>query len=335
MIIRLTRSFMVLGCSLGIAALASGQPQVETGFYYPVQPRDGYIAGYHMLAGLLPISSAYGGHFMSPSNQRTDPQTGRPGKYLTDLYHNGYDVMADYGQPVFPISGGTVKEISEGGWSNGGTTNVAIILAHSTSTGQQFRALYGHIEKATLNPLVKNGVWVPAGTVMGKVGTWVGGNHLHFGINVIDMNTPLPYKGQDLNTPLASIIGYGHIGINYWQGTWPDRKSWVDPIFFIETNSPSAVVNTNDLVAKSDMKQYLVARVDSALVTDSVNFGFISQDQYFEYRYEWFYKLVGGQWHYVLANHATYIYNRSTRYVIYKDWDTQQVFGWFQVVVLP
>jgi hypothetical protein len=114
--------------------------------------------------------------------------------------------------------------------------------------------------------------------VIGNVSSWIGGNHLHFGVNVLDVNTALPYKGQDVNTPLAAIIGYGRIGINYWQGTWPDRKGWVDPVFFIETNSPTTLLNTNDLVAKSDMKQYLVARVDSALVTDNANFGFIGQD---------------------------------------------------------
>lgn len=325
---------LVLGLFAAIGSIKA-QRQGETGFYYPVQPRDGFIAGYHMLGGVLPISSTYGGHFMSPSSQRVDPQTDKAGKYFTDLYHNGYDVMADYGQPVYTIAGGTVSEISNGGWSNGGTTNVAVIVVHSTSTGQRFRALYGHLEASTLTSQVKVGLWLPAGTMIGKVGTWVGGNHLHFGINVLDVSLPLPYKGQDASTPLAGIIGYGRIGINYWQGTFPDRKSWVDPIFFIETNSPTTVVNTNDLVAKSDMKQYLVARVDSALVTDSVNFGFLSQDQNFEYRYQWFYKLVAGQWHYVLVNHATYIYNRSIRYVVYKNWDTQQVFGWYPVVVLP
>ena len=334
--IRSRRGFTAICCFLGMAGLATGQRQVETGFYYPVQPRDGYIVGFHMLAGLMPVSSGYGGHFMSPSSQRTDPQTGRSGKYFADLYHNGYDVMADYGQSVFPIAGGTVKEISDGGWSNGGTANVAVILVHSTGTGQQFRALYGHIEKSTVNPQVKVGAWISSGTVIGKVGTWIGGNHLHFGINVLDVNTPLPFKGQDATTPLASIIGYGRIGINYWQGAWPDRKGWVDPVLFIETNAPSGIVNnTNDLIAKSDMEQYLVARVDSALVTDSVNFGFITQDQNFEYRYQWFYKLSGGSWHYVLVNHATYRYDRSLRYVAYKDWDTQRVYGWFQVVVLP
>lgn len=207
MIRHLKMSLKLTACLFGIVGLASGQRQVEPGFYFPVQPRDGYTADYHMLAGLLPVSSTYGGHFMSPSSQRTDPQTGRSGRYFTDLYHNGYDIMADYGQPVYPIAGGTVKEISDGGWSNGGTTNVAVIMVHSTIAGQQFRALYGHLEKSTLNAQVKIGAWIPVGTVIGKVGSWIGGNHLHFGVNVLDVNTPLPYKGQDANTPVANIVG--------------------------------------------------------------------------------------------------------------------------------
>lgn len=313
----------------------NAQLQMDTGFYYPVQPRDGYTTGYHMLGGLQNVSATYGGHFMSPSSQRTDPQTGQAGKYFTDLYHNGYDIMASYGQPVYPITGGTVTQLSYDGWTSGGTTNMAVIMVHTTSTGQRFRALYGHIQVSTLNQQVKVGAWIPAGTSIGKVGTWSSGNHLHFGINVLDVNLPLPYKGQDANTPLASVIGYGRIGINHWQGYWPDREGWVDPVFFLETNSPTAQLATDDLVAKSDMKQYMVARVDSALVTDNANFGFLSRDQNFEYRYQWFYTLLNGQVHYVLVNHATYLYNRSIRYVIYKNMDTQQVQGWFQVVVFP
>ena len=112
-------------------------------------------------------------------------------------------------------------------------------------------------------------------------------------------------------------------------------RNETDPVFFIETNGANTSISANDEVAKSDMKQYLVARVDSALSTDNGNFGFPSQDQYYEYRYQWFYKMVNGQWHRILVNHATYLYNRSIRYVIYKDMDTQQVFGWYQIVVLP
>jgi len=144
--------------------------------------------------------------------------------------------MASYGQSVYPITGGVVTtQISSEGWTSGGTTNIAVIMAHTTVTGQQVRALYSHVEKATLNSLVKTGAWIPAGTSIGKVGAWSDGNHLHFGINVLDLNTALPFKGQDASTPLASIIGYDRIGVNHWQGTWPDRTS-----------------NANDWVAQSD-----------------------------------------------------------------------------------
>jgi murein DD-endopeptidase MepM/ murein hydrolase activator NlpD len=314
------------------AGTADAQRLTNSGFYYPVQPRDGYTTGYHMLAGMLPVSSTYGGHFMSPSSQRTDPQTSKSGKYFYNLYHNGFDVMANYGTPVYSIGEGVVKQLSYGGWSNGGTTNMAVIIMHTLANGQQFRALYGHLEVSTVPSSVKVNAIIPAGMIIGKVGTWVGGNHLHFGVNIFDVTQPLPFTDS---TNLANVVGYGRIGINYWTNYWPDRMNWVDPVFFIETQSPNAFPNSDDLIAKSDMKQYMVAKVDSKLITDNGNFGFIKKDQYYEYRYQWFYKSVSGQIHYVLVNHATYINNRSVRFVIYEDWDTKQVYGWFQIIVVP
>lgn len=351
-----TRSFRFLGGnsrlsltrrSMAVAALcfaccclpqwAYAQSPTGTGFYYPVQPRDRYDVGYHKIGGLQTISKFYGGHFMSPGKQRTDPQTGKLGKYLDDSYHNGYDIMANYGAPVYPITGGFVKQLSHKGWSsNGGTINMAVIMVHTTADGRQFRALYGHIETATLNPKVKVDAWIDAGTSIGKVGTWNLGHHLHFGINVLDVNQPLPYKGPDATTPTANTIGYGGIGINHWQGYWPDRKGWIDPVFFIETTSPDLLfLNTDDFVAKSDMKQYLVARFDSGLIAHDGFIGNFQQDQYYVYSNQWFFKQIAGQWHWVQVWHATYKYDKSVRWIIYQDWDTQQVFGWFQIVVFP
>jgi murein DD-endopeptidase MepM/ murein hydrolase activator NlpD len=327
---------VLLICLFCLSEQASAQVLLQTGFYYPVQPNAGYTAGYHMLAGALPISANYGGHFMSPSPQRVDPQIGKPGKYLTDLYHDGYDIMAAHGQPVYAIAGGTVQTLDYGtSWNSGGTNNMAVIIVHATSAGQQFRALYGHIEAATVNSAqVKLGGWVAAGTFLGRVGTYSTGDHLHLGINTLTPAQPLPYQSSTIT---ADVIGWGRIGINHWpQGSsTPDRENWVDPVFFLETNSPNASVNTDNLVAQSDMKQYLVAKVDSSLLTDPAHFESFRQDQSFEYTYQWFYHVVSGQMHWFLAEHATYLYNRSIRYVAYENWDAQQWFGWYEVVVIP
>jgi hypothetical protein len=109
----------------------------------------GYL-GYHRIGGLVSGTNGYAGHFMSPSSQHIDPQTGRPGLYFWDNYHNGMDVMANYGIPVYTISSGIVKQISTGGWTKGGTTNVGVVIAHFTNTGQEFWVVYGHIEASTL-----------------------------------------------------------------------------------------------------------------------------------------------------------------------------------------
>jgi hypothetical protein len=103
------------------------------------------------------------------------------------------------------------------------------------------------------------------------------------------------------------------IGINYWQGTWPNRMNWIDPVFFIEANCPLLTNNcpTGDLVAKSDMKEYMVGRVNPNLIAYDPNFGFNSQDQTVEYRYQWLYAWEGSHIHWFLVNHATYVPNLS------------------------
>lgn len=141
----------LLFLALSLAQISHSQPvQTSSGFYYPVQPLDGYYLGYHRIGGLVSGTNGYAGHFMSPSSQHIDPQTGRPGLYFWDNYHNGMDVMANYGIPVYTISSGIVKQISTGGWTKGGTTNVGVVIAHFTNTGQEFWVVYGHIEASTL-----------------------------------------------------------------------------------------------------------------------------------------------------------------------------------------
>ena len=321
----------------------TAQVATDTGFYYPVQPKYGYVAGYHMIGGLLPISTEYGGHFMSPSSQRIDPQTGNAGSYVLNYYHDGYDILADYGEAVYPITGGTVVQISQGpnsGWSSSGgcspspcTENLAIIIEHATVTGQAFRAIYGHIEAATLSPQVSIGTWVSPETLLGRVGTWSLGNHLHFGVNLTDVNLPLPYKGEDASTSVTEVIGWGRIGIDHWpQGGWPDREGWVDPVFFIETNSPNRSINAKDEIAKSDMKQYLVAHIESDLIPDDTSFSFYSQDAYFEYRYELFYNAQNQGF---LIVHATNIVNPQVRLVNYTSIAEPMWHRWFQIIVYP
>lgn len=328
------QGLVFLFLALSFAQFSYSQPvTTSSGFYYPVQPLDGYYLGYHRIGGLVSGTSGYGGHFMSPSSQRIDQQTGKPGLYFFDDYHNGMDVMARYGTPVYTISSGIVKQISTGGWTKSGTTNVGVVIAHFTNTGQEFWAVYGHIEASTLNSQIKINAQVPAGMQIGKVGTWANGNHLHFGVHF--GNTALPYKAA---SSAADSYGYGMIGINYWQGTWPNRMDWMDPVFFIEANCPLSALNncpTGDLVAKSDMKQYMVGRVNPNLIAYDPNFGFNSQDQNFEYRYQWLYASEGSRNHWFLVNHATYIPNRKIRYVRYEDSNTQQVYGWYQVLVIP
>jgi murein DD-endopeptidase MepM/ murein hydrolase activator NlpD len=331
---RVIKGLALLFCALAGADHATAQISTASGFYYPVLPKDNYNVGYHKIGGTISGSNGFGGHFMAPSYQRIDPQTGGPGLYLDPYYHNGMDIMANYGTPVFAIADGVIPDsISTGGWTSGGTVNVAVIILHTTNTGQQFKAVYGHLEKATVDTSkIYVGANVTRGQLIGRVGTWSNGDHLHFGIHPGSGSLPFFQASAENQS-----YGYGRIGINYWVGSWPNRMNWADPVLFIETNCPAGTVGcpTNDLVAKSDMKEYMIGRVNPSLTTDNVNFGFLNQDQYYEYRYQWFYALEGSHVHWFLVSHATFLYSRSVRYVGYKDWDNQQFYGWRQVLVIP
>jgi len=306
-----TVSFVLWSSLICFSEQADAQRKMASGFYYPVDVPDNT---FHNLA--------VGGHFMGPDSSVVDPQTGKPGNYLSGSYHNAMDILTAYGSPVYAIADGTVTEISPGGWSNGGTTNVAVIITHITNTGQQFKTLYGHVEKAKLDPSVYVNAFVRGGQLLGRVGTWIGGNHLHFGVNLRDGSQPLPYDA-------AKGVGYGIISMR----NWAQKFDWTDPIFFTETHCAPGIATCQitELVARSDMKQYMLGKIDNTLSTDDYNFGFSMQDQLFEYRYEWFYKQVSGQWQYFLAFQATYIPDRSVRFVAYQNWQTEQFSGWIQL----
>lgn len=106
------------------------------------------------------------GKINSPFANRTDPLTGEI------RHHNGVDLKAKYGDPVYAAAGGTV--IFTG--INGGYGNL-IQIKHSNS----YLTYYGHLSKI----YAKQGQKVHRGTLIGRVGATgrVTGPHLHFEIH--------------------------------------------------------------------------------------------------------------------------------------------------------
>ncbi len=105
------------------------------------------------------------GRINSPFSFRTDPITGEI------RHHNGVDLKAKYGDPVYAAAGGKVIFTGvSGGYGN------LIIIASANS----FHTYYGHLSKI----YAKQGQKVRRGILIGRVGATgrVTGPHLHFEI---------------------------------------------------------------------------------------------------------------------------------------------------------
>jgi murein DD-endopeptidase MepM/ murein hydrolase activator NlpD len=106
------------------------------------------------------------GKINSPFSFRTDPLTGEI------RHHNGVDLKAKYGDPVYAAASGTVIFCG----INGGYGNL-IQIKHSGD----YLTYYGHLSKI----YAKEGQRVRRGTLIGRVGATgrVTGPHLHFEIH--------------------------------------------------------------------------------------------------------------------------------------------------------
>jgi murein DD-endopeptidase MepM/ murein hydrolase activator NlpD len=104
----------------------------------------------------------------------------------TVRYHNGVDIVANYGTPIHPARDGMV--IFTGDRGGFGTT---VMVQHD----EGYATLYGHLIHNSIT--VKCGDWVTKSDIIGRVGStgWSTGPHLHFTIMK---------HGQDLN-PLLFI----------------------------------------------------------------------------------------------------------------------------------
>jgi murein DD-endopeptidase MepM/ murein hydrolase activator NlpD len=119
------------------------------------------------LAAATPSIWPAHGWLSSSVGRRTDPITGG------DDYHQGLDISADHGSPVYATADGTVVTASrEGAYGN------LVTIDH----GYGLETRYGHLSKYD----VKSGAKVKRGQVIGRVGATgrATGPHLHYEVRV-------------------------------------------------------------------------------------------------------------------------------------------------------
>ncbi len=120
---------------------------------------------YFSRRGIFGDPLGHWGRINSPFSFRTDPITGEI------RHHNGVDLKAKYGDPVYAAAGGKVTFTGvSGGYGN------LIIIASAGS----YHTYYGHLSKI----YAKQGQKVRRGNLIGRVGATgrVTGPHLHFEI---------------------------------------------------------------------------------------------------------------------------------------------------------
>ncbi len=110
------------------------------------------------------------GYITSPYGDRKDPFTGASSN------HNGLDIGAAKGTPIYSASGGKVIQARDK--KNG--FGLCVVIEHSSG----FRTLYGHCSEL----LVEEGQYVSAGELIARVGSTgrSTGNHLHYSIIIDD-----------------------------------------------------------------------------------------------------------------------------------------------------
>ncbi len=138
--------------------------------------------------------------------------------YFIGEYHIGVDIDADLDEKVFAIADGEVFHISENGWgTTNQTSNKGILIKHYLRDGTPFIAVYGHVQ----SDLQKNNK-IKAGEIIGTVGEWKDGDHLHLSI----------FPGDNAKGNLGKMTCST-------TGASLDPNGTVDPMKWLTTQYPS------------------------------------------------------------------------------------------------
>ncbi len=120
-------------------------------------------------------------------------------------YHQGVDLLAPQGQPIFAAAAGVVSVSQE---SYGGY-GVAIVIEHVIN-GQKVSTTYGHMTYGSRQ--VQAGQTVAAGQLIGLVGSTGSStaNHLHFEVHINGRSsTPTPGSSRTRAEPASQTRAGG------------------------------------------------------------------------------------------------------------------------------
>lgn len=151
-----------------------------------------------------------------------------PQGYLSGKYHLGKDVMvsgahpdhARVNDPVYAVCDGKVVLINvSDSWGSG---NCAVLIKHQFQFGSAV-VCYGHLQTDSL--VFGLHQRVKAGEQIGRLGQWGYGVHCHFGVHTGDS---IPTKN----------LGMADLSLGWQVGQPLDARGWVDPISWVQTQTP-------------------------------------------------------------------------------------------------
>ncbi len=141
------------------------------------------------------------------------PDTNRFGKVRTYVNgkptknHQGVDIRAPIGTPVYAVRTGTVKVGHSAPGKDYGTW---LTIGFKIRTGEMRYAFYGHLSEV----LVRDGAQVAAGACIAKSGATG---------NASSTENPIPTAEHHL-----------HFGISRWPVPKPGSQNWVDPGLYMK-----------------------------------------------------------------------------------------------------
>jgi murein DD-endopeptidase MepM/ murein hydrolase activator NlpD len=160
--------------------------------------------------------------------------------------HTGIDMARGDGQVVVAIADGTVVE---NGQPWGAANRNVVVIEHTTSTGEKFLAVYGHL----YSDVVPKGS-IARGARVGRVQTAGTGAHLHFGIK------PGAWTGS---TPAGSsssaVDANGNCTLN--------TLGTADPLSYLPSRTPSGSTSSSSVrsVATADAHVQMFAIANGAV----------------------------------------------------------------------
>ena len=220
--------------------------------------------------------------------------------YDAGFYHLGADVPTGTNAPVYPVSAGTVAQVSSSGWGDG---NVAVIVRHPLPDGGAIFVFYGHMVSKLMA-----GQSVSPAQMLGTVGAYRGSYHLHVGVHS--------------STSLAGPFGRMPCS------AWPAANDFADPFAFLLSHLPAARADLVALDAQAQADVLAAARPDWRFTTSATLtlLTDLSWDANWQLRQA---SLAFSGGRRVTVYHATSVWNSANRATAFFDPDRGSSFtGW-------